>query len=168
MTRDELIDAMSADAGITRGGEPMKALSLHQPWASFIAIGIKPFETRSWPPPRWMINKRLAIQASKKPVGANVEWAQEHGIVDIPLGAVVCTAALIGAYHCGAPIAQGLLRITDYYGLAPSVERGLYLATDHFGNYAEGRWAWHLTDIERFDPPIPARGMQGIWEWANG
>jgi hypothetical protein len=26
----------------------MKALSLHQPWASLIALGVKRIETRSW------------------------------------------------------------------------------------------------------------------------
>ena len=26
-------------------------------------------------------------------------------------------------------------------------------------------WAWPLTDIERFDVPVPARGAQGFWAW---
>jgi hypothetical protein len=26
-------------------------------------------------------------------------------------------------------------------------------------------WAWPLADIEKFDVPVPARGMQGFWEW---
>ena len=30
----------------------MKALTLHQPWASLIAHGVKTIETRSWAPPR--------------------------------------------------------------------------------------------------------------------
>ena len=30
----------------------MKAITLHQPWASLIACGLKTIETRDWPPPR--------------------------------------------------------------------------------------------------------------------
>ena len=44
----------------------MKAISLWQPWASLIACGAKPFETRSWAPPRDMIGQPIAIHAAKK------------------------------------------------------------------------------------------------------
>lgn len=32
----------------------MKAITLHQPWASFIANGMKHFETRAWPTQRFV------------------------------------------------------------------------------------------------------------------
>lgn len=44
----------------------MKAISLWQPWASLIACGAKPFETRSWAPPRDLIGQPIAIHAAKK------------------------------------------------------------------------------------------------------
>lgn len=44
----------------------MKAISLWQPWASLIACGAKPFETRHWAPPRELIGQRIAIHAAKK------------------------------------------------------------------------------------------------------
>ena len=44
----------------------MKALSLWPPWASLIACGAKPYETRDWAPPRWLIGKTIAIHAAKK------------------------------------------------------------------------------------------------------
>jgi hypothetical protein len=44
----------------------MKAISLWQPWASLIACGAKPFETRSWAPPRELIGTTIAIHAAKK------------------------------------------------------------------------------------------------------
>lgn len=34
-----------------------------------------------------------------------------------------------------------------------------------FGHFGPGRWAWLLSEVERFDEPIPARGRQGIWTW---
>jgi hypothetical protein len=44
----------------------MKAISLWQPWASLIACGAKPFETRHWAPPRELIGATIAIHAAKK------------------------------------------------------------------------------------------------------
>ena len=44
----------------------MKAITLHQPWASLIAEGIKTIETRSWAPSREIIGQRIAIHAAKR------------------------------------------------------------------------------------------------------
>ncbi|WP_375782883.1 hypothetical protein ACE10Z_23505 [Bradyrhizobium sp. Pha-3] len=44
----------------------MKAISLWQPWASLIACGAKPYETRDWAPPAELIGQTIAIHASKK------------------------------------------------------------------------------------------------------
>jgi len=44
----------------------MKAISLWQPWASLIACGAKPYETRHWAPPRDLIGATIAIHAAKK------------------------------------------------------------------------------------------------------
>lgn len=55
----------------------MKAISLWQPWASLIACGAKPFETRSWAPPRDMIGQPIAIHAAKKIDKGAGEFADE-------------------------------------------------------------------------------------------
>lgn len=44
----------------------MMAISLWQPWASLIACGVKPFETRDWAPPAELIGQTIAIHAAKK------------------------------------------------------------------------------------------------------
>jgi hypothetical protein len=44
----------------------MKAISLWQPWASLIACGAKPYETRHWAPPRELIGQTIAVHAAKK------------------------------------------------------------------------------------------------------
>jgi hypothetical protein len=33
-----------------------------------------------------------------------------------------------------------------------------------FGNYAEGRYAWWLVDVQRLATPIPARGALSVWD----
>lgn len=43
----------------------MKALTLHQPYASLIARGVKTIETRTWPAPAGLIGERIAIHAGK-------------------------------------------------------------------------------------------------------
>lgn len=54
----------------------MKAISLWQPWASLIACGAKPFETRSFAPPRALIGQTIAIHAAKKIEKGAAEFAQ--------------------------------------------------------------------------------------------
>jgi hypothetical protein len=132
----------------------MYAISLHQPWASFIAKGIKPFETRGWAPPRWLIGKRIAIHAgSKVRTVMDRQWAVRRGVPGLPLGAIVCTAVLAGAYRMG--VAE---RVP---GSAPL---GNAFRIDEYGDYSPGRWAWWLTEVDQLEPPIATRGAQGFWK----
>jgi hypothetical protein len=120
------------------------AISLWQPWASFIAIGVKPYETRHWVAPARFIGRRIAIHAAKRKMPReDVEWwFNVSGQSEPPpLGAFVCTALL-----------RAVLRSEE-------------VPTDDFGDYSEGRYAWHLDMIEPIDRPVPARGAQGFWMW---
>lgn len=133
----------------------MKAISLWQPWASLIAIGAKPFETRSWAPPKALIGQRIAIHAAKKPLGdavddvsddtlkvmrAHLENAGES-LYGLPRGVIVCTAVLYSA-------------VESTGGPAPDV----------FGDYSAGRWIWSLTDVTPLRKPLPWTGRQGFFE----
>lgn len=94
----------------------MKALTLHQPWATLIALGVKSIETRSWRAPASLIGQRIAIHAGAKrppyplPVDDGEQISSTHplgdgrystgiyvlglGGFDLPLGAIVATATL--------------------------------------------------------------------------
>lgn len=123
----------------------LPAISLWQPWASFIAIGVKPYETRHWPAPRRLIGQRIAIHAAKRKPEAEdiVWWHRIAGFTNpLPLGAFVCTAILAECLP------------TDC------------VKADEFGDYGEGRFAWHLVDPKPIIPSAPARGQQGIWTWS--
>jgi hypothetical protein len=121
----------------------MPAISLWQPWASFIAIGVKPYETRHWRAPSRFIGLRIAIHAAKHPVSRDDRdwWHALSKGAELPLGAFVCTAIL-----------RAVL-------LAETVP------FDEFGDYARGRFAWQMEDPQPFVPPIPAEGAQGFWTW---
>jgi hypothetical protein len=72
--------------------------------------------------------------------------------IDAPLGAVVATAFLIDVI----PITEKA--VTNLERFNPSE-----LA---FGDYTiPGRYAWILTNIKKLPEPIPAKGMQRLWEW---
>ena len=84
--------------------EPVYAITLHQPWASLIALGLKTVETRSWPAPARLVGQRIAVHAGKRLVrrpGDAIErelrarWGDDWRVI-IPTGAVVATAVLAG------------------------------------------------------------------------
>ena len=82
----------------------MYAITLHQPWASLIALGIKTVETRSWPAPARLVGQTIAIHASKRVVkgpGDAIERELRTHLGEdwgrhIPAGAVLATAVLAG------------------------------------------------------------------------
>lgn len=37
-----------------------------------------------------------------------------------------------------------------------------------FGDYTPGRYAWILQDVQMLEKPVPAKGMQRLWEWDEG
>ena len=146
----------------------MKALTLHQPWASLIAHGVKTIETRSWAPPQSLVGQRIAIHAGKNVVGPQLlnrntrqaiarlfgeEWKK-----DIPKGAVVATALLKDARQVG---------VQRYVGrvLASSPSYTGWIEPDPYGDFSTGRWLWFLMDVEPCNPPVPAVGHQGLWDW---
>lgn len=83
---DQHIERDDYDVGRPRrydldhGAQEMKAISLWQPWASLVAVGVKTIETRSWPAPKALIGERLAIHATAKrpPVHLQLgDWSVE-------------------------------------------------------------------------------------------
>lgn len=125
----------------------MKAISLWQPWATAIAVGVKRVETRHW---STNYTGRLAIHAAKRWQTAEQYFAaQEYQIGrlprDIPLGVIVATCTLMGCR-----------RTEDVEHQVTEIER-------IYGNYAPGRFAWFLTDIVALPAPIPFKGAQGFF-----
>ena len=152
---------------------PIPALTVWQPWASLIAEGVKPYEFRGWPAPKAYRGQRIAIHAGSRPVrlpevkaliyrmGREDAWTTalkpealeilrriSQAPTSLILGAVVCTAVL------GNPVPSD--RIMHTFG-GPKVNDS---DRDQHCN-----WAWPLTDIQRLEPPEPARGAQGFWKW---
>lgn len=139
----------------------MKAITLHQPWASLIACGAKKIETRSWPT---RYRGPIAIHAGVKPFDTASYLDRELycfsdalGLSDIfsfnqlPYGAVISIADLAA---CILITTETLQSIKDTYG-----EKELA-----FGDLEVGRYAWMLGNVRRIEP-VPVRGFQRIWNW---
>ena len=165
------MDQLSAGEGTT-----VKALTLHQPWASLIAAGAKRFETRFWCPPSVVICKRIAIHAGKQMIGpedllgtpglpkAIAKFLGRWWMYQVPQGAVVATARVVGGYRV-RNVENGFA----YCDHGPSRDNFTTMArslpVDLFGDFSPGRWLWELEDVQPLDPPVPARGRQGLWDW---
>ena len=137
----------------------VKALSLHQPWATLIAAGVKNIETRSWPPPRSLIGQRIAIHAAKKVVAFpdTPAYREFNDAVNNALG-----HDWLGRIPTGAVVAIATLQNARQIQGDTAIPQGDELL---FGDFTPVRWMWELSDVQPLDPPIPARGHQGLWNF---
>jgi activating signal cointegrator 1 len=92
------------------------------------------------------------------------------GQTTMPIGVVVCTAKLDGAFQLGdaaegtmRPAAKVVRRLTS----RPMPEC-FTVPYDEFGDYAPGRWAWLLREAKPLIPPPPAIGRQGFFDLPQG
>ena len=118
----------------------MHCLSLTQPWASLVMSGDKQWETRSW---QTTYRGTLVIHASTRfPLWARtladmIPWIHRE---TLPLGMALGTVELRACVP------------------TESIREHLSEEELAFGDYGEGRFAWHLEDPHRFIQPITLRG----------
>lgn len=136
-------------------GQPVMALSVWQPWASAITWGEKACETRSWMTTyRGLILIHAAQHRSAETRDLCAEAPEiasalaQRGVSydELPRGAFVALARL-----------KAVTAIRD--------GRSVHLSTKEvaWGDWSLGRYAWWLTDAVAIDPPIRAKGQQGLW-----
>ncbi len=148
----------------------MKAVSLWQPWASLVAIGVKRIETRSWPTSyrgplaihatkRWTRDVRrlcLTSHFAKALEEGGLKAAGRASELCLPLGMIVAVCELA---HC----------VEIPAGCKVEWRQGEFLPPEgmefHFGNYTPGRFAWILESVRRLDKPIATAGFQRMFNW---
>lgn len=113
----------------------MRALSVRQPWASWIASGEKTIETRDW-----LTNYvgPLLICASKRPDPAFEGSDELNGL---PLGVALCVVDLV---RCRS------MDVDDEYGAKCFWEKNLF--------------AWMLENIRPLAKPFHVKGQLGLFE----
>lgn len=147
----------------------MRCLTVWNPWAVLIAAGVKPYEFRSWVAPAWIRGQRIAIHAgARKPKRGEVEdiihavergGGRDIGITDAEKALQVLLAPETWWYSsvlCTAVIGR---HVRACHLAELGVTRNDSDRDDHFN------FAWPLQDVVRLEPPVPARGAQGFWNW---
>jgi activating signal cointegrator 1 len=143
----------------------MKCLSLWQPWAELVRRGLKLNETRGWPMPNALIDRPLAIHASRQKFKAD-DWDEDFckQLLD---DEVLAKPLLYGVVLCVVHPERSVPTIQ----VRDSLTRREFL----YGNYEErdedtgrSRYAWPFMDIRVLPRPIPLVGHQGIFDWPEG
>jgi len=132
----------------------LPAITLWQPWATWVALGWKTIETRTHPHLWRLAGFRVALHAGKRMHLEAFEIAKAYlgeermreanRILQdkaYPLGAVVCTA-----------YADEHRALDERYSAAALCDCS---ACNLFG--------LSLCDVRPVEPPVPWRGSQGIW-----
>lgn len=130
----------------------MKALTLHQPWATLVAEGLKIYETRSW-----TTNYRgpIAIHAGKH---VDLDACEQSDLIRCTLYQLGIDNALL--LPRGEVIAVGELVDVIPTEVAWNRVSGEELG---FGNFAPGRFAWRINGVRKVSGKISCRGMQGLF-----
>jgi hypothetical protein len=138
----------------------MKVISLWQPWASLIALGIKQFETRSW-----STNYRgdLAIHAAKKIIPFRELFRELSAKQrDFIMDQIVHVYGNYKDMPTGKIVA--VTHLTDIFP-ADKLACGLMNLEKACGDYSSGRFAWKLEGTMRLIEPVPTKGQQGLWNF---
>lgn len=133
----------------------IRTITVVQPWATLLALGVKIYETRGWKP--YQLGA-LAIHAGKNRELAREFFWQPHyrealeaaGYEkpdDLPYGAIV---------------AKGIHRTTHP---AEAIAGKLSARELAFGDFRPGRFAWEMACMQRLVEPIECGGKQSIWDW---
>lgn len=131
----------------------VRAISLHQPWASFVALGVKEIETRGWStdyrgPLVIHAAKSIPTYARRAMATVEIERLMSQHDLDMetmPRGALLATVELVDVL----PTHMVESDISD-------TERAL-------GDYGHNRFAWILAYPRMLDAPVPYRGHQSFW-----
>lgn len=127
----------------------MRALTLWEPWASLIALGVKRIETRPW---RTAYEGTLLIHAGQRKMDPR-EWHPDLWKIMDKItatgwtpryGEAVCTAQLMGC-----------VPFTDEDRFEPLEEA--------CGDFTPGRWGWLLRDVRGIRPGVKLTGERGLW-----
>ena len=166
-----------------------RAISLHQPWASLVALEIKKYETRSWgtkfrgkllicsakkkyTPDQCFVNKVFDLadmgtfhRTRLNFLGKNTKYTEF-----LPMGKVLCVVDLVSCWEMKSRPKRG-----EYYnsrgdaGIVTLQPRNGVISETVTelerlcGDWQDGRFAWELENTKALYEPISIKGKQGLW-----
>jgi hypothetical protein len=146
-----------ATGGLFAERKTLKTISLLQPWATCVAIGLKTYDTRSWSTD---YRGPLLIHASQKLTEeGRALYAKIENVLgphpglppyeELPFGAILCEVRLENVQAFQAVLGSSEITV---------LERAL-------GDYSAGRFAWKMSLVQKYIPELPVKGHPGLWEY---
>ena len=139
----------------------MKALSLLQPWAALVVMGIKQIETRSW---STAYRGPLLIHASKRKAGEIFAYEPPFkkyipDFKQLPFGYIIGKVTLADVIRIGTG---------PLFNTSDEIMNKLTMEEKAFGDYSPGRFGWLFHNPIALKTPIGARGSLTLWEFDEG
>lgn len=128
----------------------MKVLSLTEPYATLIKIGVKTVETRSW---KTNYRGELYIHASSTKISK--EYRDNLELMNLVSKEEFSYGNIIVKCH----LTDCIKMDDEYIKKMKKEDKNNYIT----GIYEKGRYAWILEDIQVLSSPIKAKGHLGIW-----
>lgn len=157
----------------------IKALTIHAPWANLIALQKKRFETRGWDTKYRgkivihvgrnrdglrFLSKELAVQKQGLPMQPAAQAMIDTFEASDRYSTPFTPEQLLPVLGCGIAVADlvGCHRMTysELHDHSPEV-----MTERFFGFWSSGRYAWELKNVQLFVQPVPAKGLQRLWNW---
>ncbi|HNP80161.1 MAG TPA: ASCH domain-containing protein [Nitrospira sp.] len=134
----------------------MRVLSIRQPWATLIMLGIKQFETRRW---RTDYRGELVIHAAATGGQTSTDALMR---LERRIGAMP-TSLVEKDYPLGALL--GIVQLDECLPISPRLIAALTPLERQLGWYQDGGFVWDLARAGRvrFAEPIPCAGRLGLW-----
>lgn len=126
--------------------QQLKAITLHQPYASL--VGIHKFFDRSW---STKYRGKIAIHAAKQQKDSYYKWSLLSDLLP-PFKELVFGSVLV------------IADLTDCILMTPEFIAQQSETELRCGLWEPGRYAWKLENVQILEQPIPAKGKQRLWE----
>lgn len=128
----------------------MKVLTIKQPWASLIMLGLKKYEFRSW---KTDYRGELLIHAGKGIDKDGMERLKKYIPEDIPYEGIIGKVRLIDCIKTSS----------EFYDKVQKENKDIYAKSVFNQDYA-----WQMEVIEVYDNPIKVKGKLRLWNYEGG
>ncbi len=125
----------------------MKVLTIKQPWASLIILGYKRFEFRSWQTKyRGDLLIHAGLGVDKEAMTRLAKYLPE----ELPKGEII-----------------GKVKLVDCIKMSPEFKELLLNENSEIykNSVFKENYGWQMTDVQKFDKPIKAKGHLSLWEY---
>ena len=128
----------------------MKVLTIKQPWASLIMLGLKKYEFRSW---KTEYRGELLIHAGKGIDKDGMERLKKYIPENMPTEKILGKVKLIDCIKTSS----------EFYDKVQKENKDIYAKSVFNQDYA-----WQMEVIEVYDNPIKVKGKLRLWNYEGG